>query len=147
MAARSAIRRADTWLPLGMMPLAAGNSSRAFAERMLSKRLLICPPVLSAANSPPMWLVGTFGGLQCSILPSWSHWARYPHHVNSRNKLLANKKDLCLEGLPACIPLPMYGCSVVLGSFRIQLQLLVGTHMHSPQLWVLHRQPSGVLAD
>ncbi len=45
---------ADTILPLGIVPFAAGNSSKVFADRMLSNLLLICPPVLSAANSPPI---------------------------------------------------------------------------------------------
>ena len=61
---KSCMSRADTTLPLGIVPEAAGSSNRAIAERILSKRLLICPPVLAAENSPPIWFSDALGGLQ-----------------------------------------------------------------------------------
>ena len=41
------------------LKLTAGSSSRALAERMDSRRLLIWPPVLTATSSPPCCLQST----------------------------------------------------------------------------------------
>ena len=64
---KSDTSRAETTLPFGIVPAAAGSSSSAFAARILSSRLLICPPVLTAENSPPMWLSDALGGLQTPV--------------------------------------------------------------------------------
>ena len=51
----------------GERALTAGSSRSAFAERMLSRRLLICPPVLVAVNSAPSaTLQSTCGALNPS---------------------------------------------------------------------------------
>ena len=53
-----------------------GSSSSAEAERMLSSRLLSCPPVLSATHVPAR---GTLSVTQHTILPDGLHILRWPH--------------------------------------------------------------------
>ena len=49
--------------------LTAGSSRSAFAERMLSRRLLICPPVLAAVNSAPSAALQSTCGASKPICP------------------------------------------------------------------------------
>lgn len=116
--------------------LTVGSSRRALAERMLSRRLLICPPVLTAASSPadsavlhsPHTVHPDKPSAETSPMPCHQRPCRRWHCLQSGKSWYGCSRS----------PVPAEADSVVLGPLRVQPDGRQRARMHPPQPRLLH---------